>query len=191
MTNKQQSYDYFVTVVFQTALVPDGRSHRKEIVEVNAVAVHSLNVDRQKAFAGCCHPELADCTFGDTLRKFAQWLNQLNGPFILVTDNYNALALDFRNQCLRSGYDMPPFATTWLNVTEFWRRRYGNREQVTVDQLLEHFGKNRVLDKGKRTSQCNARSLAIVTADIVRIHRAFSFKANEGCNEISIVLDVI
>lgn len=31
---------------------------RKEIVEVNAVAVHSLNLDRRKAFSGCCHPEV-------------------------------------------------------------------------------------------------------------------------------------
>lgn len=158
---------------------------RKEIVEVNAVAVLSLNLDRRKAFAGCCHPELVDFTFGDTLRKFSQWLNQLNGSFILVTDNYNALASDFRNQCLRSGFDMPPFATTWLNVSEFWRRRYGNREQVTVDHLLEHFGKNRILNKGKRSSQCDAQSLAVVVAEILRIHRTFPFKANENCDEIS------
>ncbi|XP_032782304.2 uncharacterized protein LOC116920253 [Daphnia magna] len=185
MADKQQSFDYFVTVVFQTALLPDGRSHRKEIVEVNAVAVHSLNLDRRKAFSGCCHPELVDFTFGDTLRKFSQWLNQLNGSFILVTDNYNALASDFRNQCLRSGFDTPPFATTWLNVSEFWRRRYGNREQVTVDHLLEHFGKNRILNKGKRSSQCDAQSLAVVVAEILRIHRTFPFKANENFDEIS------
>lgn len=141
------------------------------------MAVNTLNLDRQKAFAGCCHPDvgfstffllqfwlinftsiicskLADFSFVETIRKFSQWLFQLNGPFILVTDNYNTLGSDFPNQCLVtclfwclhsvrylinwlsprhqtirqiSGLNVPTFAAEWLNICEFWRHRYGNQ----------------------------------------------------------------
>ncbi|XP_046634139.1 uncharacterized protein LOC124313317 isoform X3 [Daphnia pulicaria] len=128
---QHQRFDYLVAIDLKTSVVGlPGKSHQTEIVEVNAVAVNTLNLDRQKAFAGCCHPDLADFSFVETIRKFSQWLFQLNGPFILVTDNYNTLGSDFPNQCLISGLNVPTFAAEWLNICEFWRQRYGNQNKV-------------------------------------------------------------
>jgi hypothetical protein len=105
-------------------------------------------------FAPILCSKLADFSFVETIRKFSQWLFQLNGPFILVTDNYNTLGSDFPNQCLVtclfwclhsvrylinwlsprhktirqiSGLNVPTFAAEWLNICEFWRQRYGNQ----------------------------------------------------------------
>ncbi|XP_046634138.1 uncharacterized protein LOC124313317 isoform X2 [Daphnia pulicaria] len=179
---QHQRFDYLVAIDLKTSVVGlPGKSHQTEIVEVNAVAVNTLNLDRQKAFAGCCHPDLADFSFVETIRKFSQWLFQLNGPFILVTDNYNTLGSDFPNQCLISGLNVPTFAAEWLNICEFWRQRYGNQNEVTSDSLLEHFGRNRKLNnQAKRSSHCDAQSLAIIVADVLEIHQYFQFTTNES-----------
>lgn len=184
MSTKQrkqhQRFDYLVAVDFQTSLLLSGKSKQTEIAEVNAVAINTLNVDRRISFAGCCHPELADFSFVETIRKFSEWLYKLNS-FILVTDRYSTLGVNFPNQCLLSGLSVPAYATEWLNISEFWRQRYGNQNEVTSDLLLEHFGKNRVLDNsGKRSSLCDAQSLATVVAEVLKVHQYFPFTTNQS-----------
>lgn len=51
-------------------------------------------------------------------------------------------------------------------------------KRVTCDLMLEHFGRNRVLDHGKRTSRSDAQSLSIVIAEILKAHQTILFVAN-------------
>jgi hypothetical protein len=54
-------------------------------------------------------------------------------------------------------------------------------QEVTSDSLLEHFGRNRKLNnQGKRSSHCDAQSLAIIVADVLEIHQYFQFTTNES-----------
>ncbi len=78
------------------------------------------------------------------MRNFNYWLDQLNGTFILVVDNFTTLAEDFPNQCLVIEFSSDVYCYYCLvlfsSVKNLFPLAVRNRHTIIRDEMAEYSG---------------------------------------------------